>query len=38
MTIVPKTFGQPKISPEVLLESLFRPMGIGRRLRPHRTL
>jgi seryl-tRNA synthetase len=27
MTSVPKTFGQPKISPEVLLENLFRPMG-----------
>ena len=28
MTIALKTFGQPKISPEVLLETLFRPMGI----------
>src|ERR1700683_5644348 len=28
MTIVPKTFGQPKTSPEVLLDTLFRPMGI----------
>ena len=27
MTIAPKTFGQPKVSPEVLLETLFRPMG-----------
>jgi seryl-tRNA synthetase len=27
MTIVPKTFGQPKVPPEVLLENLFRPMG-----------
>jgi seryl-tRNA synthetase len=28
MTIVPKTFGQPKTSPETLLDALFRPMGI----------
>ena len=27
MTIVPKTFGQPRVPPEVLLENLFRPMG-----------
>ena len=27
MTIVPKAFGQPKVSPEALLESLFQPMG-----------
>ena len=27
MTIAPKTFGQPKVAPEVLLETLFRPMG-----------
>ena len=28
MTVVPKTFGQPRTSPEVLLETLFRPMGV----------
>jgi seryl-tRNA synthetase len=28
MTVVPKTFGQPKTSPEVLLDILFRPMGV----------
>jgi seryl-tRNA synthetase len=28
MTIVPKTFGQPRTSPEVLLDALFRPMGV----------
>src|SRR5579863_5191113 len=28
MTIVPKTFGQPTTPPEVLLDALFRPMGI----------
>jgi seryl-tRNA synthetase len=28
MTIVPKTFGQPTTSPEVLLDALFRPMGV----------
>src|SRR5579863_928438 len=28
MTIVPKTFGQPATPPEVLLETLFRPMGV----------
>ncbi len=28
MTVVPKTFGQPRSSPEVLLETLFRPMGV----------
>jgi seryl-tRNA synthetase len=28
MTMAPKTFGDPKTSPEVLLETLFRPMGI----------
>jgi seryl-tRNA synthetase len=28
MTIAFKTFGQPKASPEVLLDALFRPMGI----------
>ena len=28
MTIVPKTFGQPKTPPEALLDALFRPMGV----------
>jgi seryl-tRNA synthetase len=28
MTIVPKTFGEPRTSPEVLLDTLFRPMGV----------
>ncbi|HXW20129.1 MAG TPA: amino acid--[acyl-carrier-protein] ligase [Roseiarcus sp.] len=28
MTIALKPFGQPKVSPEALLETLFRPMGI----------
>jgi seryl-tRNA synthetase len=28
MTIVPKTFGQPRTSQEVLLDALFRPMGV----------
>ena len=27
MTIVPKTFGEPRTSPEVLLDALFRPLG-----------
>jgi seryl-tRNA synthetase len=28
MTIVPKTFGEPRTAPEVLLEALFRPLGV----------
>jgi seryl-tRNA synthetase len=28
MTIVPKTFGEPRTSPEVLFDALFRPMGV----------
>jgi seryl-tRNA synthetase len=28
MTVAPKTFGEPKIAPETLLETLFRPMGV----------
>ena len=28
MTIAPKAFGEPKVSPEVLLDTLFRPMGV----------
>ena len=28
MTIVPKTFGEPRTSPEVLLDALFRPLGV----------
>jgi seryl-tRNA synthetase len=28
MTIAQKTFGQPKVSPEALLNALFRPLGI----------
>jgi seryl-tRNA synthetase len=28
MTIAPKTFGQPKVSPDILLNSLFRPLGV----------
>src|SRR5260370_37882369 len=28
MTVAPKTFGEPKIAPEALLETLFRPMGV----------
>jgi seryl-tRNA synthetase len=28
MTVAPKTFGEPKTSPEVLFEALFRPMGV----------
>jgi seryl-tRNA synthetase len=28
MTIVPKTFGAPRTSPEILFETLFRPLGV----------
>jgi seryl-tRNA synthetase len=28
MTMVPRTFGEPKTSPETLLNTLFRPMGV----------
>ena len=28
MTIMPKTFGEPKTSPEALFDALFRPMGV----------